>query len=89
MILSFDASSPRINPSYPIIVCDGTTTYICDQKFTEMSDGHWLINIDGTYSVRLIAKLSRGIINISTAVNSFECALSDMEVIACIRSTTV
>ncbi|MFA9593616.1 phage repressor protein CI [Citrobacter telavivensis] len=85
----FDASFLPTNLSSPIVVRDGRTTYICDQKFTEVLDGHWLINIDGTYSVRLITRLPKGMIKISTAENSFECAFADIEVIACIRSTTV
>ncbi|MEG2043278.1 MAG: hypothetical protein RR068_19500 [Hafnia sp.] len=63
--------------------------YICEQKFTEVLDGHWLINIDGTYSIRLITRLPKGMIKISTADNSFECAFADIEVIAYVRSTTV
>ncbi|MHC9002515.1 S24/S26 family peptidase [Enterobacter adelaidei] len=41
------------------------------QKFTEVLDAHWLINIDGTYSVRLITRLQKGMIKVSTAKNSF------------------
>jgi lambda repressor-like predicted transcriptional regulator len=85
----FDASFLPANLSSPIVVIDGQTTYICDQKFTDVLDGHWLINIDGTYSVRLITRLPKGMIKISTAENSFECAFPDIDVIACIRSTTV
>jgi lambda repressor-like predicted transcriptional regulator len=85
----FDASFLPANLSSPIVVLDGQTTYICDQKFTDVLDGHWLINIDGTYSVRLITRLPKGMIKISNAENSFECAFSDIDVIACIRSTTV
>ncbi|WP_318363527.1 phage repressor protein CI [Enterobacter sp.] len=85
----FNASILPINVSSPMVVPDGHTTYLCDKKFTEVSNGHWLINIDGTYSVGLITRLPKGMIKVSTAENSFECAFSDIEVIACIRSTTV
>ncbi|MGS2873845.1 hypothetical protein [Enterobacter huaxiensis] len=54
-----------------------------------MFDAHWLINIVRTYSVRLIIRLPKGMIKISTTDNNFECAFSDKDVIACIRSTTV
>lgn len=70
----FDASFLPTNLSSPIVVGDDRTTYICDRKFTEVLDGHWLINVDGTYSVRLITRLPKGMIKISTAENSFECA---------------
>ncbi|WP_338157536.1 hypothetical protein [Enterobacter quasiroggenkampii] len=57
--------------SSPIVVSDGRTTYISCQKITEVLDAHWLINIDGTYSVRLITRLQKGMIKVSTAENSF------------------
>nr|DAL28953.1 MAG TPA_asm: CI repressor [Caudoviricetes sp.] len=85
----FDTSFLPANLSAPMVVLDGLTTYICEQKFAEVLDGHWLINIDGTYSIRLITRLPKGMIKISTANNSFECAFSDIEVIANVRSTTV
>lgn len=85
----FDTSFLPTKLSAPIVVLDGPTTYICEQKFAEVLDGHWLINIDGTYSIRLITRLPKGMIKISTADNSFECAFSDIEVIAYVRSTTV
>ena len=64
----------RMKLSAPIVVLDGPTTYICEQKFAEVLDGYWLINIDGTYSIRLITVLPKGMIKISTVDNSFECA---------------
>ncbi|WP_373637835.1 phage repressor protein CI [Klebsiella variicola] len=85
----FDTSFLPAKLSAPMVVLDGLTTYICEQKFAEVLDGHWLINIDGTYSIRLITRLPKGMIKISTANNSFECAFSDIEVIAYVRSTTV
>ncbi|MEG0100472.1 MAG: phage repressor protein CI [Citrobacter sp.] len=85
----FDASFLPAKLSAPIVVLDGPTTYICEQKFAEVLDGYWLINIDGTYSIRLITRLPKGMIKISTEDNSFESAFSDIEVIAYVRSTTV
>lgn len=85
----FDASFLPAKLSAPIVVLDGPTTYICEQKFAEVLDGYWLINIDGTYSIRLITRLPKGMIKISTVDNSFECAFSDIEVIAYVRGTTV
>ncbi|MBE9697201.1 hypothetical protein GVI08_10425, partial [Escherichia coli] len=85
----FDSSFLPANLSSPIVIQDGLVTYICDQKFSEVLDGHWLINIDGTYSIRKITKLPKGMIKITSTENSFECAFSDIEVVACIRSTIV
>ena len=48
----FDSSFLPANLSSPIVIQDGLVTYICDQKFSEVLDGNWLINIDGTYSIR-------------------------------------
>lgn len=85
----FDSSFLPHGLSSPIAVLDGSNTYICEQTFTDVLDGHWLIDIDGTYSVRLITRLPKGMIKVSTTENSFECAFSDIEVIAKVRSTTV
>lgn len=67
----FDALFLPTNLPSPIVVREGRTTYICDQKFAEVLDGHWLININGTYSGRLITRLLKGMIKISTSENSF------------------
>lgn len=85
----FDASFLPEKLEAPIVVLDGTTTYICDQKFNEVLDGHWLINIDGSFSVRKIIRLPKGMINVSTTDNNFDCALSDIDFIAHVRTTTV
>ncbi|MFU0885899.1 hypothetical protein ACM26S_07715 [Kluyvera sichuanensis] len=85
----FDASFLPANLSALIVVLDDLATYICEQAFAEVLDGHWLIIIDGTYSIRLITRLSKGMIKISTAENSFECAFFDIKVFASVRSTIV
>ncbi|WP_349628214.1 hypothetical protein [Enterobacter sp. 120016] len=41
------------------------------QKFTKVLDAHLLINIDWAYSVRLIIRLPKGMIKISTMENNF------------------
>lgn len=72
----------------PIVLIDNSTIYICEKQFTDVLDGQWLINVDGTYSVRFITRLPKGMIKVSTSENSFECQFSDIEIIAYIRSTT-
>jgi len=78
----FDSSFLPASLHLPIIVIDGATTYICDKKFGEVLDGHWLINIDGTYSIRSIIRLPKGRIKISSLDDSFECNFSDIEIVA-------
>ena len=85
----FDSSFLPANLSAPIVVQDDLVAYICDQKFSDVLDGYWLINIDGTYSVRQITRLPKGMINIRSKETYFECAFSDIEVVACIRSTII
>ncbi|MDH6633347.1 UNVERIFIED_ORG: hypothetical protein M2355_002638 [Lelliottia amnigena] len=85
----FDASFLPAKLSVPIVVLDGPTTYICEQNFAEVLDGHWLINIDETYSIRLITRLPKGLIKVSASDSAFECAFSDIKFIAQIRSKTI
>lgn len=85
----FDSSFLPTGLSSPIVILDSPITYICEQKFKEVSDGHWLINIDGSFSVRKITRLPKSMVNISTIDNNFNCALTDIEFIAHVRSTIV
>lgn len=85
----FDASFLPAGLLSPIVVLENSITYICEQKFSEVSDGHWLINIDGSFSVRKITRLPKSMVNVSTVDNNFDCALTDIEFIAHVRSTIV
>jgi hypothetical protein len=55
----FGASFLSAKLSASMVLLDGPTTYICEQKFAEVLNGHGLINIDGTYSIRLITRCPR------------------------------
>lgn len=84
----FDAAFLPSNLSQPIAVIDGSAVYICEKRFQEVLDGQWLISIDGACSIRAIARLPKGLIKISTSESSFDCAFSDIEIIARVRSLT-
>ncbi|MET3701155.1 phage repressor protein CI [Citrobacter sp. UYEF32] len=85
----FDTSFLPAGLSSPIVVLENSITYICEQKFNDILDGHWLISIDGSFSVRKITKLPKSMVNVSTVDNNFDCALTDIEFIAHARSTIV
>ncbi|HHW0229360.1 TPA: phage repressor protein CI [Escherichia coli] len=78
----FDTSFLPANLSAPIVIQDGLMTYICDQNITDVLDGHWLINIDETYSIRHITRLPKKVIKVSSSINSFECGFSDINFVA-------
>lgn len=85
----FDSSFLPAGLLSPIVVLESSTTYICEQKFNEVSDGHWLINIDGSFSVRQITRLPKSKVRVSTVASNFDCTLSDVEFVASVRSTIV
>ncbi|HEJ8018540.1 TPA: phage repressor protein CI [Serratia marcescens] len=66
----------------PIVITDGNTHYIGTQTYNEIYDGTWLINIDGNISIREIVRIPGNKVNISDQKHSFDCALSELNVIA-------
>lgn len=66
----------------PLVVIDGSNQYIATQVFEEIYDGTWLVDIDGSISIREIVRIPGGKINVSDKKHSFECKIKDIKVIA-------
>ncbi|MFP9230165.1 phage repressor protein CI [Pectobacterium cacticida] len=62
----------------PIVIVDGDVTYIADRKFDEVTDGKWLVEIEGKTSVRDILRLPNNKVKIISGPNSFECNVSEV-----------
>ncbi|SYO39260.1 phage repressor protein CI [Klebsiella pneumoniae] len=75
----FRAGTPL--PSDPICVQDEKAQYILDQKFTEVFDGEWLVNIEGKTSIRTLTRIPVRKVRVSGIGMAFDCGLEDIEII--------
>lgn len=55
------------------IVDDSSVFYIVDASNSEIQDGMWLVNIDGLFSVRLVARIAGNKLRITNKTLSFDC----------------
>lgn len=78
----FDANFLPQNLKKAIVVTSETAELICEMEFGDVRDGKWLVNIDGEHSFRMITRLPGGRIHLTAENHSFECALTDIEIIA-------
>ncbi|WP_313069005.1 phage repressor protein CI [Atlantibacter hermannii] len=75
----FRAGSPL--PSEPICIQEEKAHYILDQKFEEVFDGEWLVNIEGKNSIRTLTRIPIKKVRVSGVGMAFDCALEDIEII--------
>lgn len=75
----FRAGAPL--PTAPFCVLDEKAQYILDQKFAEVFDGEWLVNIEGKTSIRTLTRIPVKKVRVSGIGMAFDCALEDIEVI--------
>lgn len=68
-------------PSKPISLLDGKNYLIIDQKFDEVYDGKWLIEIDGKISIRDLTRMPMQRVRVSGAGMAFDCELKALEII--------
>ena len=68
-------------PSDPICVQDEKAQYILDQKYSEVFDGEWLVNIEGKTSIRTLTRIPVKKVRVSGVGMAFDCSLEDIEVI--------
>ncbi|HBE5224751.1 TPA: phage repressor protein CI [Escherichia coli] len=66
----------------PLIVSTEKKTYLCNQSFDEITDGKWIVKIEGKVSIRTLTRIPVGRLKISDNDLSFECKISDIDVIA-------
>ncbi|WP_105659528.1 phage repressor protein CI [Cronobacter dublinensis] len=86
----FDNAFLPVGLDKAIIVLDGNSEFICEMEFDDVRDGRWLVNIDGEISFRTLTRLPGSRIYVSSQNHSFECSLTDIDVVgkvmlSCIR----
>ena len=75
----FKAGTPL--PIDPVCVQDEKAQYILDQKFAEVFDGEWLVNIEGKNSIRTLTRIPIKKVRVSGVGMAFDCSLDDIQVI--------
>lgn len=84
--LLFDKSLISDVLQKPLSIVDAGSIYIADEVFVEISDGFWLVEIEGKYSIRELTRIPVGKVKVINPGSSFECLLSDIRCIAkCMR----
>lgn len=63
----------------PIVIVDSDVTYIADRKFDEVTDGKWLVEIEGKTSARNVLRLPNNKVKIISGLNYFECNINEVE----------
>lgn len=78
----FDKDFLPANLKKPVIVICENSEFISELTFDEIRDGKWVVNIDGEVLIRKFTRLPGSRIHIDTGYHPFECAISDVDVIA-------
>lgn len=80
--ISFDKNDLPSTLTSPFCVTSESVRYLVDEYHGKVTDGLWLVDIDGIFSVREIYRLPGGRIKVENGKTSFECDVSDVHVIA-------
>lgn len=60
---------------------DEKAQYILDQKFAEVFDGEWLVNVEGKSSIRTLTRIPVKKVRVSGVGMAFDCDLEDINVL--------
>ncbi|EKZ5283054.1 phage repressor protein CI [Klebsiella aerogenes] len=71
----------------PVIISEGNDTFLTDFGFNALTDGKWILEIEGKVSIRNITLIPVGKIKVDNEKSSFECSLEDIKIIAKWHST--
>lgn len=78
----FDKAFLPKNMIEPYVLELENTKYFADKKYTDIKDGTWLLDMDGTIAIKDIFKLPVGKIRVSDSNISFDCTPDDIKIIA-------
>lgn len=75
----FDLAFLKTDIKKPIQLIDGSNRFILETSFSDITDGFWLVDIDGTYSLRKLSRLPNKKLRISDSEITFECNIDDIK----------
>lgn len=73
----------------PICISEENRVYIVETEYTEITDGEWLVEIEGKVSIRTVTRVPIQKIKITGSNVDFECAIDDVKMIAKCRSVLI
>jgi phage repressor protein C with HTH and peptisase S24 domain len=74
----FDSSLLPDNLLKPGIVTNDGTNYLIEQQFNDITDGSWLVEIEGRISIRFLTRIPIGKVRVSNSDGFFECQIDDI-----------
>ncbi|ELY3760613.1 phage repressor protein CI [Cronobacter universalis] len=66
----------------PLIILKNETSYLAENEFSEITDGLWVIDIEGKISIRTLVRVPVGKVQVNNEQSSFECMLNEIKPIA-------
>ncbi|WP_395266232.1 phage repressor protein CI [Enterobacter soli] len=70
--------------SNPVIIIDDEISYVTDMKTDELSDGTWVVEIEGKTSIKELTRIPVGKVLVApiSGGQSFECGINDLKPLA-------
>ncbi|MEN4819236.1 MULTISPECIES: phage repressor protein CI [Pantoea] len=83
----FDMSFLKRDIKKPLQLIDGDNRYILETSFNDITDGLWLVEIDGSCSLKKISKIPNKKLKVSDQQVSFECGIDDIKPVGRVAMT--
>ncbi|OJH81801.1 phage repressor protein CI [Serratia marcescens] len=83
----FDKALLPGNLQDPKAILDGETVYLVDCSARELSNGKWLIEVEGETSIKDLTRIPVGRVRVSSNGDSFECGVEDINILAKVAMT--
>lgn len=86
--IAYDSNLIPQNATNPFFVKFESTYYLAEEFAGEITDGIWLIELDGLMSIKQVYRLPGGRLRVENGPASFECFVSDIKVTGKVVSST-
>ncbi len=83
----FDKALLPGNLLNPKAILDGETVYIVDSSQGELSNGKWLVEVEGETSIKDLTRIPVGRVRVSSNGDSFECGVDEIKILAKVAMT--
>lgn len=78
--VAYDSNLVPQNAADPFFVKFESTYYLAEEFTGEITDGIWLIELDGLLSIKQVYRLPGGRLRVENGPASFECSVSEIKV---------